>query len=198
MFYEAQKNQHGLRHDPFKALVVPRPIGWISTMSQDGVRNLAPYSFFNAVSTDPHIVMFASAGRKDSQRNAEETGEFVCNFASYDQRDAMNMSSSTVDPSVDEFTLAGLDELSSRLIKAPRVAGAPAHFECVYLQTIAMTARDGRHVYDMVLGEVVGVHIDDRFIANGLVDTAAMRAMARLGYHDYAVVDEVITLKRPQ
>lgn len=198
MFYEAQKNQHGLRHDPFKALVVPRPIGWISTLSQDGVRNLAPYSFFNAVSTDPHIVMFASAGRKDSQRNAEETGEFVCNFASYDQRDAMNASSATVDPAVDEFTLAGLDELPSRLIKAPRVAGAPAHFECVYLQTVAMNARDGRHVYDMVMGEVVGVHIDDRFIADGLVDTAAMRAMVRLGYHDYAVVDEVITLKRPQ
>ncbi|MGV8997915.1 MAG: flavin reductase family protein [Parvibaculaceae bacterium] len=197
MFYDATANTHGLKHDPFKALIVPRPIGWISTISKDGVLNLAPYSFFNGVSADPHIVMFASAGRKDSQRNAEETGEFVCNLAGFDQRDEMNATSATVGPEVDEFVLAGLATSPSRLVRPPRVAGAPAHLECVYLQTVPMIARDGRHSYDLVLGEVIGIHIDDRFVADGKVDTAAMRPIARLGYHDYAVVDEVFSLKRP-
>lgn len=198
MFYDATTNDHGLRHDPFKALIVPRPIGWISTVSAAGVLNLAPYSFFNGVSTDPHIVMFASAGRKDSQRNAEETGQFVCNFASWEQREAMNASSATVGPEVDEFVLAGLETEASRLVGPPRVKGAPAHFECVWLRTIPLTARDGRHSYDMVLGEVVGIHVDDRFVADGLVDTAAMKPIARLGYHDYAVVEDVFALKRPR
>ena len=197
MFYESRPKEHGLRHDPFKALIVPRPIGWISTLSEDGVLNLAPYSFFNGVSTDPNIVMFASAGRKDSLVNVEATGEFVCNLASWDQRDQMNTSSATVGPEVDEFELAGLATLPSEIVKPPRVAGAPAHFECVYLQTVPMVARDGSHVYDVVFGEVVGIHIDDRFIIDGMVDTAAMKPIARLGYHDYAVVDEVFSLKRP-
>ncbi len=198
MFYDATTNDHGLKHDPFKALIVPRPIGWISTVSTAGVLNLAPYSFFNGVSTDPHIVMFASAGRKDSQRNAEETGQFVCNLASWDQREAMNMSSATVGPEIDEFALAGLETEPSQLVKPPRVKGAPAHFECVWLQTVPLSARDGRHAYDLVLGEVIGIHIDDRFVADGMVDTAAMKPIARLGYHDYSVVDEVFTLKRPR
>ncbi|MDP2124220.1 MAG: flavin reductase family protein [Parvibaculum sp.] len=198
MFYDATTNDHGLKHDPFKALIVPRPIGWISTVSTAGVLNLAPYSFFNGVSTDPHIVMFASAGRKDSQRNAEETGQFVCNLASWDQREAMNMSSATVGPEIDEFALAGLETEPSRLVKPPRVKGAPAHFECVWLKTVPLSARDGRHAYDLVLGEVIGIHIDDRFVADGMVDTAAMKPVARLGYHDYSVVDEVFTLKRPR
>lgn len=197
MFYDATANTHGLKHDPFKALIVPRPIGWISTTSKDGVLNLAPYSFFNGVSSDPHIVMFASAGRKDSQRNAEETGEFVCNLAGFDQRDEMNASSATVGPEVDEFALAGLTTEPSKLVKPPRVAGASAHLECVWLQTVPMIARDGRHTYDVVFGEVIGIHIDDRFVADGKVDTAAMRPIARLGYHDYSVVDEVFSLKRP-
>jgi flavin reductase (DIM6/NTAB) family NADH-FMN oxidoreductase RutF len=141
--------------------------------------------------------MFASGTRKDSQRNAEETGEFVCNLSGWEQREAMNASSSTVGPDVDEFELAGLEALPSRMVKPPCVAGAPAHFECVYLQTVPVVARDGRHVYDMILGEVVGIHIDDRFIANGIVDTAAMKPVSRLGYHDYAVIEELFTMKRP-
>lgn len=108
MFYDAVANTHGLQWDPFKALVSPRPIGWISTLGKNGVVNLAPYSFFNAVATDPHFVMFSSGGRKDSQRNAEETGEFVCSLATYDLRDAMNRTSQHVSPEVDEMVLAGL------------------------------------------------------------------------------------------
>lgn len=197
MFYDTGRNDHGLRHDPFKALVVPRPIGWISSVSRAGVLNLAPYSFFNAVSTDPHIVAFASYGRKDSLINAEEQGEFVCNLATWDQRDAMNASSAMVGPDVDEFALAGLETEPSRMVRPPRVKGAPVHFECVWLQTMPMKGRDGRISYHLVFGEVLGVHIDDRFIRDGIVDTAGMKPVARLGYHDYSVVDEVFTMKRP-
>lgn len=197
MFYDTGRNDHGLRHDPFKALVVPRPIGWISSVSRAGVLNLAPYSFFNAVSTDPHIVAFASYGRKDSLINAEEQGEFVCNLATWDQRDAMNASSAMVGPDVDEFALAGLETEPSRMVRPPRVKGAPVHFECVWLQTMPMKGRDGRISYHLVFGEVLGVHIEDRFIRDGIVDTAGMKPVARLGYHDYSVVDEVFTMKRP-
>ena len=197
MFYDA-RTKAPLKHDPVKALVAPRPIGWISTLSREGVANLAPYSFFNLVASGPSIVAFSSAGRKDSQTNAEQTGEFVCNIASFDQREAVNSSAATLPPEVDEFALTGLGTLPSQLIKPPRVKGAPAHLECVYLQTVPLFSKDGvRNGFDLVLGEVVGVHIDDQFVKEGLVDTAAMRLIARLGYLDYSVTDEVFTLKRP-
>lgn len=197
MFYDA-RTKAPLKHDPVKALVAPRPIGWISTLSRKGVANLAPYSFFNLVASGPSIVAFSSAGRKDSQTNAEQTGEFVCNIASFDQREAVNSSAATLPPEVDEFALTGLGTLPSQLIKPPRVKGAPAHLECVYLQTVPLFSKDGvRNGFDLVLGEVVGVHIDDQFVKEGLVDTAAMRLIARLGYLDYSVTDEVFALKRP-
>lgn len=197
MFYDA-RNKAPLKHDPVKALVAPRPIGWISTLSRDGIANLAPYSFFNLVASGPSIVAFSSAGRKDSQTNAEQTGEFVCNIASFDQREAVNSSAATLPPEIDEFTLTGLGTEPSQLIKPPRVKGAPAHLECVYLQTVPLFSKDGvRNGFDLVLGEVVGVHIDDQFVKEGLVDTAAMRLIARLGYLDYSVTDEVFALKRP-
>lgn len=197
MFYDA-RTKAPLKHDPVKALIAPRPIGWISTLSREGVANLAPYSFFNLVASGPSIVAFSSAGRKDSQTNAEQTGEFVCNIASFDQREAVNSSAATLPPEVDEFALTGLGTLPSQLIKPPRVKGAPAHLECVYLQTVPLFSKDGvRNGFDLVLGEVVGVHIDDQFVKEGLVDTAAMRLIARLGYLDYSVTDEVFTLRRP-
>ena len=197
MFYDA-RTKAPLKHDPVKALVAPRPIGWISTLSREGVANLAPYSFFNLVASGPSIVAFSSAGRKDSQTNAEQTGEFVCNIASFDQREAVNSSAATLPPEVDEFALTGLGTLPSQLIKPPRVKGAPAHLECVYLQTVPLFSKDGvRNGFDLVLGEVVGVHIDDQFVKEGLVDTAAMRLIARLGYLDYSVTDEVFAMRRP-
>lgn len=197
MFYDA-RTKAPLKHDPVKALVAPRPIGWISTLGRDGVANLAPYSFFNLVASGPSIVAFSSAGRKDSQTNAEQTGEFVCNIASFDQREAVNSSAATLPPEIDEFALTGLGTLPSQLIKPPRVKGAPAHLECVYLQTVPLFSKDGvRNGFDLVLGEVVGVHIDDQFVKEGLVDTAAMRLIARLGYLDYSVTDQVFALKRP-
>ena len=198
MFYDAVTNQHGLALDPFKALVAPRPIGWISTLSKNGVVNLAPYSFFNAVSEDPHFVMFASGGRKDSQRNAEETGEFVCSLATYDLREAMSKTSAAVGPEVDEMRLAGLTPAPSRLVAPPRVAELPVAFECRYWRTIELPGRNGAASgHAIVLGQVVGVHIADAAIVDGKVDVTLLKPLARLGYGDYAVIDEVFTLPRP-
>lgn len=199
MFYDAVANTHGLQWDPFKALVSPRPIGWISTVGKSGVVNLAPYSFFNAVSTDPHFVMFSSGGRKDSQRNAEETGEFVCSLATYDLRDAMNRTSQHVGPDVDEMALAGLSPAPSTLVAPPRVAESPVAFECKYWRTVDLPGPDGGPgTHAIVLGQVVGVHIDDTVIADGKVDVTRLKPIARLGYGDYAVIDEVFELPRPQ
>ncbi len=199
MFYETETNAHGLRHDPYKALVSPRPIGWISTLSVDGVINLAPYSFFNGVSDNPHYVMFASKGRKDSQVNAEATGEFVCSMATYDLKEQMNESSAMVDPDVDEMALSGLTPAPCRLVKAPRVAESPVAFECTYFKTVDLPGLDeSSDAYAMIIGRVVGIHIDDSAIADGLVDVTKLRPIARLGYMDYTVVDEVFSLERPR
>jgi len=198
MFYDAVANTHGLQWDPFKALVSPRPIGWISTLGKSGVVNLAPYSFFNAVSTDPHFVMFSSGGRKDSQRNAEETGEFVCSLATYDLREAMSRTSEHVDPDVDEMALAGLTPAPSKLVAPPRVKESPVAFECRYWRTIDLPGPDGGPgTHAIVLGQVVGVHIDDAAIVGGKVDVTKLKPIARLGYGDYAVIDEVFELTRP-
>jgi flavin reductase (DIM6/NTAB) family NADH-FMN oxidoreductase RutF len=198
MFYDAVANTHGLTWDPFKALVTPRPIGWISTLGKNGVVNLAPYSFFNAVSTDPHFVMFSSGGRKDSQRNAEETGEFVCSLATYDLRDAMKQTSSHVAPEVDEMKLAGVTPAPSTLVAPPRVAESPVAFECRYWRTVDLPGPDGGlGTHAIVLGQVVGVHIDDAVIVDGRVDVTKLRPIARLGYSDYAVIEEVFELTRP-
>lgn len=201
MFYDAIDNRHGLPHDPLKALVTPRPIGWISTISEDGICNLAPYSFFNAVGEKPGYVVFGSAGMKDSLRNITATGEFVCSLATWDLRYHMNLSSAAVPYDVDEFPIAGLTAAPSHFVKPPRVKESPAALECRHFQTIALPGA-GRYQqsYNLVIGQIVGVHIDDRFIKNGIVDTAAMRPIARLGYMDYAVVtpETVFTLTRPE
>jgi flavin reductase (DIM6/NTAB) family NADH-FMN oxidoreductase RutF len=198
MFYDAVANTHGLKWDPFKAVVAPRPIGWISTLGKNGVVNLAPYSFFNAVSTDPHFVMFSSGGRKDSQRNAEETGEFVCSLATYDLREAMNRTSQHVGPEVDEMALAGLTPAPSKLVAPPRVAESPVAFECRYWRTIDLPGPNGGPgTHAIVLGQVVGVHIDDAVIVGDKVDVTKVKPIARLGYGDYAVIDEVFELTRP-
>lgn len=199
MFYETARNDHGLPHDPFKSLVVPRPIGWISTISEDGVVNLAPYSFFNAVSADPPFVMFSSAGRKDTITNAEATGAFVCSMATHALREAMNETSAPVPSEVDEFALAGLTPLPSRLVAPPRVAESPIALECRYHQTIELPRASGAASgYAMVIGEVVGVHIDDAVIREGRVDLARIRPLARLGYLDYTMVDDIFAMPRPE
>jgi flavin reductase (DIM6/NTAB) family NADH-FMN oxidoreductase RutF len=199
MFYATDKPDHGLPHDPFKAIVAPRPIGWITSMSRKGDINLAPYSFFNGVSTRPPIVCFSSEGRKDSVAFAEETGEFVCNLATWDLRFAMNDTSAPFPRGVDEMLAAGLTPAPSRLVKPPRVAQAPCAMECKLLQIVTLNDVDGRALdRHVVFGQVVGVYIDERFIKDGLLDTAAMRPIARCGYADYSVVEEVFSMTRPE
>jgi flavin reductase (DIM6/NTAB) family NADH-FMN oxidoreductase RutF len=201
MFYDALENQHGLRHDPWKALAVPRPIGWISSRSRDGIVNLAPYSFFNAVADRPHYVVFGSAGIKDTLKNIEDSGEFVCNLATYDLRNHMNMTSAAVPYGVDEFAIGGLTAAKCEMVSAPRVKEAAAAFECRHHQTIALPGA-GKYgaSYHLVIGLVVGIHIDDRYIKDGLIDTAAMKPIARLGYMDYAVVtaETMFSINRPE
>jgi flavin reductase (DIM6/NTAB) family NADH-FMN oxidoreductase RutF len=201
VFYETRDNKHGLKHDPFKALAVPRPIGWVSTVGKSGVCNIAPYSFFNAVGEKPHYVLFSSAGPKDSLVNIEETGEFVCSLATYDLRFNMNMTSAAVPRGVDEFPIGDLTAAPSRLVKPPRVKESPAAFECKHWKTIELPHPDpaGIATYSVVFGLVVGVYIDDAFIKDGLVDTGAMRPIARLGYMDFAVVtpETIFSINRP-
>jgi flavin reductase (DIM6/NTAB) family NADH-FMN oxidoreductase RutF len=201
MFYEPHKRNHGLPHDPFKAIVAPRPIGWITSLSAKGEINLAPYSFFNGVSTDPPMVMFSSEGRKDSITFIEETKEFVCNLATWDLRGQMNMTSATYPRGTNEMNEAGLDSAPSVLVKPPRVRASPCALECKWLQTVPLRDVDGRATQShLVLGQVVGVHIDERFIKDGLLDTAAMRPIARAGYHDYFVStpESKFSIRRPK
>ena len=178
----------GLPWDPFKAIVAPRPIGWITTLTPGGVVNLAPYSYFNAVGDRPNVVMFSSSGRKDSQRNAEATREFVCNLATWDLREQMNGTSAPFARGVNEMEKTGLAAAPSRLVKPPRVKDSPCALECKWLQTVRLSDIEGRVTERyVVFGQVVGVYINDDFIRDGKLDTAAMRPIARAGYHDYFV-----------
>ncbi len=188
-------------HDPFKAFIAPRPIGWISTLDGDGIPNLAPYSFFNAVADHPPIVAFSSGGMKDSATHAVDRGEFVWNLATYDLREQMNLSSKELPRGESEFAFAGLDAAPSRLVAPPRVAATPVALECRVTQVVQLTdVAEALLDRWVVFGEVVGVHLDEAFILpSGRVDTAAMRPIGRGGYLDeYSVVDDVFHLARPR
>lgn len=198
MYYDPRRNDHGFSHNPITALVIPRPIGWISTVSRLGVVNLAPYSFFNLVSGTPPFVMFASKPRKDSQRNAEETGEFVANMATYDMREVVNTSSAEFGPEVSEPERIGLEMAPCREVKPPRVARSPVVLECKYFKTVELVSSDGtRSASSIIIGEVVGIHIDDAVIVNGHIDVTRMQPLARLGYMDYCAVNELFAIRRP-
>jgi flavin reductase (DIM6/NTAB) family NADH-FMN oxidoreductase RutF len=199
MFYEPDKRDLSLlRYDPFKAIVAPRPIGWITSISLKGEVNLAPYSYFNGINSKPALVMFSSEGHKDSVSFIEETGEFVCNLATWDLREAMNVTSAPLARGINEMQRAGLEAAPSRLVKPPRVAASPCALECKLVKIVGMTTTDGQPLNcHVVFGQVMGVHIDDRFIVDGLLDTAAMKPIARCGYDQYAVVDSVFSMQRP-
>jgi flavin reductase (DIM6/NTAB) family NADH-FMN oxidoreductase RutF len=197
VFYDATRNDHGFENDPFKALVAPRPIGWISTLSPEGIANLAPYSYFNAMSQSPHYVVFGSGGRKDSIRNAEAAGEFAVNLATWELREQMNASSANAPAHVDEFELARLTKAPCRLIKAPRVAESPVCLECRLFKVIELPDDQGKVADWLAIGRVIGIHIDDRFIDNGRVNTAAMKPIARMGYSEYATVETAWRMRRP-
>lgn len=201
MFYRPGLEGHGLAHNPFKALVAPRPIGWISTLDIEGRANLAPYSFFNAVADAPPMVIYSSTGPKlgrddegkDTVGNIRARGEFVVNIVSLALRDAMNVSSGAWPAGEDEFARAGLEKAPSRVVAPPRVAAAPAALECRIWRVIELPGADNT----LVIGEVVGVHIDERVIVAGKVDVTRYQPLARLGYRDYAAVREVFALDRP-
>ena len=193
MFYEPDKrDKRLLPHDPFKAIVAPRPIGWITSMSANGEITLAPYSYFNGVNSRANLVMFASEERKDSVSFIEETGEFVCNLATWDLREAMNLTSAPLPRGVNEMERAGLEPAPSRLVVSP------CALERKLVKIVTLETPDGKAVdCHVVFGQVVGVHIDDRFIVDGRLDTAAMRPIARCGYDGYAVVESVFAMQRP-
>ena len=200
IFYEpARRDRELLPHDPFKALVAPRPIGWISTLGPDGTPNLAPYSYFNAICDSPPLLAFSSAGRKHSAAFAGDTREFVWNLATYDLREQMNLTSAHLPDGASEFEHAGLEPAPSRLVGPPRVAASPCSMECRVVEDLQLRDVDG-HPVDryLIIGQVVGIHLDERFIADGAVDTAAMRPIARCGRRgDYAVVDRLFDMPRP-
>lgn len=198
MFYATDENRHGLAHDPFKALVSPRPIGWIGTKGRDGSRNLSPYSFFNIVSDAPKIVMFSSGGRKDSARNAEETGVFTVSLASGPLARQMNASSAAVPYGTDEFALSGLTPRQAELVDAPYVTEALAVLECRVTEIHRPKTLDGGVSESvMVFGQVVGIHIDESIVRDGRIDMGAARPLGRLGYMDYCEVSEVFEMMRP-
>lgn len=199
MFYEPDKRDRALLpNDPFKAIVAPRPIGWITSMSAKGEINLAPYSYFNGISSRPNLVMFSSEGMKDSASFIAETGEFVCNLATWDLREAMNATSAPLKRGINEMERAGLAPAPSRLVKPPRVAASPCAFECKLLQIVPIKDVGGTPLdCHVVIGQVIGVHIDDRFIVGGRLDTAALKPIARCGYDQYAVVESLFAMTRP-
>lgn len=199
-FYEPSKG-HGLPHNPFKAIVAPRPIGWISSIDLQGRVNLAPYSFFNAFAETPPIIGFCTSGeRKDSVNNIDATGEFVANFVGADLANEMNITSATLAPGEDEMKLAGLESAPGTLVKVPRVARAIAALECKLIQTIRLNNASGEQTNSwLTLGEVVGVHIDDNFLKDGIFDTAAARPLGRCGYRgDYVEVNTLFEMIRPK
>ena len=199
-FYQPAQG-HGLPHDPFNAIVGPRPIGWISTRTADGGLNLAPYSFFNAFNYTPPLIGFASLGRKDTLRNIEETGEFVWNLATRPLADAMNASCAAAPPEVDEFQLAGLTPHASKVVSVPRVAESPVSFECRCSQIIRLQGASGAETNSwLILGEVVGVHIARELLRDGVYDTAGSRTILRGGGPaDYFEItpDQLFRMTRP-
>jgi flavin reductase (DIM6/NTAB) family NADH-FMN oxidoreductase RutF len=202
MFYETETG-HTFPYNPVYACVLPRPIGWISTLDNQGNTNIAPYSFFNAVSVDPPMVMFCpcgfhrEGGDKDSALNAEVTGEFVYNMATWDMKDAMNLSSASLPRDKDEFNHANLTKASSRLIKPPRLKQSPVNFECRTWKVVELPNAKDESRNIIVIGQVVGVHIQDKYIVDGKIDVKLMKPIARLGYKDYCVVQDTFSLVRP-
>lgn len=197
-FYDPNEG-HRLPHDPFKAIVAPRVIGWISSRDADGSVNLAPYSFFGAFATFPYVIGFSSEGRKDSVSNIEATGEFVWNMSTRPLAERMNRTSAPVARGIDEFELAGLTKAPGRNVSVPHVAESPAALECRLLQVVRLHNLDGQPMNNwLALGQVVGVHIRSEFLKDGLFDTAAARPIMRAGYRaDYAEIGEMFQMIRP-
>ena len=201
MFYQPKKNPFSI--DPYKSLIFPRPIGWISSIDKKGIVNLAPYSYFNAIADDPPQIMFVagasdrSSQKKDTLTNIMATKEFVVNFATSATRNQMNLSSKDIHKDDDEFVLTKLKKRKSRLVKVPSVANSPVNLECKLLKSIKLKS-SLKKFSTMVMGEVIGIYIKDSFIEKGRVNSAAMRYVARMGYSEYTTVSSKFKMKRPK
>ena len=202
MHYDARKNEHGLPHDPFKAIVAPRPIGWIGSQNKEGQKNLAPYSYFNGISDQPYYIMFSSEGLKDSLINVEQTGVFTASLATAGLFDQMNISSVPAKHGTDEFKLSGLTARQGSYVNAPYVAESPAVLECELWKVLDLphssrTENTGNYI---VIGHVIGIHIDDNYIKDGLFDFKLAEPLGRLGYMDYGIINSKnsFTKNRPQ
>ena len=203
MYYETDKNNHGLPYNPLKACVVPRPIGWISTIDAAGAINVAPFSFFNLLSYDPPFVLFSAGGhevdggKKDTVVNVEATGEFVYNMATWAQKDQMNQTALIVDRTIDEMAATGLEAEPSRLVRPPRIKGSPVQFECRLHEIVTLPGRVPSSNHHLVIGRVVAVHITDGALTDdGRVDVLKLRPIARLGYKDYVSVDAIFQMEK--
>ncbi len=197
MFFEPDRNDHGLPYNPIKACVVPRPIGWITSLDAAGKVNVAPFSFFNMLSYNPPFCLFSAGGHasdhedKDTVANIKATGEFVYNMATWDQRHAMSETGTIVDRTVDELAATGLEAEPSRLVGPPRIKGSPVQFECRLHEIVVLPGHTKMGIHHVVFGRVVGVHIADRAIReDGIFDVSRVSPIARLGYKDYVRVDE--------
>jgi flavin reductase (DIM6/NTAB) family NADH-FMN oxidoreductase RutF len=199
MFYSTKANDHGLPFNPIKAIVAPRPVGWISSVNKAGAVNLAPYSFFNLLVASPPIVMFSSEGWKDTVAFVSETREFVCNLATYDLRSEMNQTSFAAEAGQSEFELAGLETAPSIFVRPPRVKRSPTALECKLIEIQQIKRADGSKLDAwQVIGEVVGVHINDAYISNGRFDMLAARPVARCGYLDFIAAEQAFAIPRPE
>jgi flavin reductase (DIM6/NTAB) family NADH-FMN oxidoreductase RutF len=199
MFFKTNES-HGLAHNPFKACITPRPIGWVSTCNLDGIGNVAPFSFFNGIAQDPPQLMISmngsgpSQGPKDTQQNIENTGEFVVNIATYDLRDEMFQTAAPEHPNVDEAEIAGLEMIDSILIKPKRIKKSPIHLECRLMQIIPLLSDSDSEKNVLILGHVVGIHIQDSCVVNGKIDLKKVNPIARLGYKDYATLGDIFQM----
>ena len=198
MFYEPDKNNHGLRFNPFKSICVPRPIAWVSSESTAGIPNLAPFSQFTNLSFDPPHILISARANTDTARNVNQTGEFVINMATLALKDAVNATSAVVGPEVDEAALAGLEMLPATLVKPRRVAASPVQMECRLHSSVVIPGRLPDSAHNVIIGRVIGVHIrDDVLTPDGRIDIAKIHPLARLGYLDYTSVDSAFTMPPP-
>ena len=205
MFYETKTNNHGLKYNPFKSCIIPRPIAWITTISNDGIDNCAPYSFFNGVSSDPPMIMFANngsaidgSGPRDTFSNIKENQEFVINISTFNTKDKMNKTSARLCRNVSEIEFASLETLDSRLVKPKRLKESPINMECTLYKIIDLPGITEDNYNGILIGKVIGIHINDEYIKEGKVDVKKIKPLARLGYFDYSVIDDFFSIKRPK
>lgn len=205
MFYETKKKNHGLKYDPFKSCIIPRPIAWITTVSNNGEDNCAPYSFFNGVASEPPMIMFANNGAavinegpKDTFSNIKDNKEFVVNIATYDNKDKMNHTCFPLGKGESEIDLAELETRESKIVKPKTLSASPINMECELHKIVDLPVNNKNEYNGIIIGKVLGIYIQDDYIVNGIIDVKKLKPLARLGYMDYSIVDSFFQMNRPR